>query len=316
MRAHRSALLISSNSSRDRMHLTAWNLHTSQGYVSEEHSTIGCWFYVKKDKVVVVDLEFAPAYYHVYIWDITNSHRLQKIGGLSNLELWHVDADDNVLVTFEIDWDANPAAVQQTKWTLTGQLLDRKQYGLPLFGHRVNKKYMASRAIGYSRLHTFGHRTQKRVPYMVGEPNTMDLIYDYAIDKLSFRWNDCMQPSIKDLPSNCSVFVTPHTVYNWSFLRQEIEIFNDDDQTTTAQPYQPDFRENSVRVISSNLFFFDFTAIMASDRADLYLRPFGDREVFGMASEDGVQLWFFNPNFVPDIPGMEPFQKSGEEQMQ
>ena len=35
------------------------------------------------------------------------------------------------------------------------------------------------------------------------------------------------------------------------------------------------------------------------------LHFFGDREVFGMASEDGIQLWFFNPNFIPDIPDLE-----------
>lgn len=25
-----------------------------------------------------------------------------------------------------------------------------------------------------------------------------------------------------------------------------------------------------------------------------------------MAGEGGVQLWFFDPDFVPDIPGVEP----------
>lgn len=27
-----------------------------------------------------------------------------------------------------------------------------------------------------------------------------------------------------------------------------------------------------------------------------------------MASRDGIQIWFFNPNFAPDIPSVEPFQ--------
>lgn len=36
------------------------------------------------------------------------------------------------------------------------------------------------------------------------------------------------------------------------------------------------------------------------------MQSFGNREVFGLASADGVQFWFFNPNFVPDIPGVEP----------
>lgn len=34
---------------------------------------------------------------------------------------------------------------------------------------------------------------------------------------------------------------------------------------------------------------------------------FGDHEVFGVSSEEGVQLWFFNPNFVPGLPDARPF---------
>lgn len=39
-----------------------------------------------------------------------------ETGPFLNLWLWHADAEDNVLVTFEIDWDAHPPEVQQTKW--------------------------------------------------------------------------------------------------------------------------------------------------------------------------------------------------------
>ena len=41
---------------------------------------------------------------------------------------------------------------------------------------------------------------------------------------------------------------------------------------------------------------------MAPDERSL---PFGDREVFGVATKDGIQFWFFNPNFTPDLPGNE-----------
>lgn len=34
---------------------------------------------------------------------------------------------------------------------------------------------------------------------------------------------------------------------------------------------------------------------------------FGDREVFGVANEDGIQFWIFNPNFTPNLPGALPF---------
>ncbi|KAL1991478.1 hypothetical protein VTN49DRAFT_4786 [Thermomyces lanuginosus] len=41
-------------------------------------------------------------------------------------------------------------------------------------------------------------------------------------------------------------------------------------------------------------------------RLSFELQWFGDREVCGVAGEGGVQLWFFDPDFVPDIPGVEP----------
>ena len=37
------------------------------------------------------------------------------------------------------------------------------------------------------------------------------------------------------------------------------------------------------------------------------LRMFGDREIIGMASEDGIQFWVFNPNFTPNLPDAMPF---------
>lgn len=39
----------------------------------------------------------------------------------------HMDPDENILVAFEIDWDPDPPNVQQTKWALTGRLLDTQQ---------------------------------------------------------------------------------------------------------------------------------------------------------------------------------------------
>lgn len=37
------------------------------------------------------------------------------------------------------------------------------------------------------------------------------------------------------------------------------------------------------------------------------LQRFGDCEVCDVARHDGIYLWFYNPNFVPDILGAEPF---------
>ena len=37
------------------------------------------------------------------------------------------------------------------------------------------------------------------------------------------------------------------------------------------------------------------------------LRPFGDSDILGVASEDGAQIWFFNPKFLPDLENSVPF---------
>ncbi|KAL1997005.1 hypothetical protein VTN49DRAFT_7870 [Thermomyces lanuginosus] len=57
------------------------------------------------------------------------------------------DVDENLLVTFEIDWDTAPPEVQQTNWTLAGQLLDKKRFLLSLSGRHVdvNSSYSLGR---------------------------------------------------------------------------------------------------------------------------------------------------------------------------
>lgn len=62
----------------------------------------------------------------IYVWDLS-ADQVQEIGSFLDVWLWHLDAEDNVLVTFEIDWDKRPLDVRQTKWTLTGQHLDGKK---------------------------------------------------------------------------------------------------------------------------------------------------------------------------------------------
>lgn len=76
----------------------------------------------------------------VYIWHLGSDH-FRSIGTFSNQWLWRVDPDENVLITFEINWDTHPPEVQQTKWTLTGMLLDQKQFHLLVPGCRVDKRY-------------------------------------------------------------------------------------------------------------------------------------------------------------------------------
>lgn len=105
-----------------------------------------------------------------------------------------------------------------------------------------------------------------------------------------------------------SQFLAPHIYYIWVPWYRGIAVCNAATGTTTVHRYQLDIREVSAKNLlgarpppSSRM--REYTGRLMSG----CFTPFGDREVFGMASYDGIQLWFFNPDFVPDIPGAEPF---------
>lgn len=257
---------------------------------------------MEKDKVVAVNA-LSSSIHPIYIWDL-GAHCIREIGSFSNnLWLWHVDADKNILVTFEFDWGTDPVEVQQTKWALTGRLLDRKHFHLSLSGHRVEKRFV--RPLLVSGNLTYGNITVKRMITTRGANFTMDLMYDYAIDKLSVRWNDCAQPIMDYSDSPFYAMLTPHIAYFWDNCCRRLEIFNADNQTTTTHPHQLDVRELNVH----RWFYFPLPGNQSEGMMDddPLLLPFGDREVFGLAGTDGIQLWFFNPDFTPDIPGAEPF---------
>ncbi|KAL1996816.1 hypothetical protein VTN49DRAFT_7681 [Thermomyces lanuginosus] len=278
-------------------YLTAWDIHTSQRSVVElgmaEYRTS-----IHKDKIVIVDNDQWPNN-PMFIWD-PNSNHLKNIGSFSNLWLWHVEADENMLVAFEIDWDTYPLEVQQTKWTLTGQLLDRTHLHLSLPGNRIDKKHIRTLFNGGPL--SYGHKTMRRLVTKSDRKHiTMDLMYDYTIDKLSVRWNDCTQPIYDYLYSATYALLTPHIAYHWDREFRWLEIFNADSQVTAMRPYEWDVREVAAQK------WFAASSPRLPNQQKPRLLPFGDREVFGLVSEDGIQIWFFNPNFTPDLAGAEPF---------
>lgn len=71
-------------------------------------------------------------------------------------------------------------------------------------------------------------------------------------------------------------------------------------------PYQPDNREVKIRE------WLDKCAQGLGSRAEasrleIQLYLLGDRETLCFVSGDGIQFWFFNPDFVPDLPDITPF---------
>lgn len=296
--------------------ISAVDIHTPQRWVGKQFPwpTYRVRITIEKDKLVILPFSIDEAF-PLWMWDL-RSDRVQTIGSFisKDLDFWHVDADENVLITFEVNWDEHPLLVHQTRWTLTrGEVLDRKIFRLFLGGRRVSR-----RDIFLKSHHNFGRTTEARVR-LKGCHTTIFLIYDHAIQRLSLRWFDSTEP-ITDRAGQPGggPCLAPLLKYGWMSEHKGIAVWNAATGTTTLHGYQLDFREVSAHKRlaaplpppSSDVWARRFAAFFM----DSCLSPFGDHEVFGMASDDGIQLWFFNPNFVPDLPFAEPFlamQESG-----
>lgn len=161
--------------------------------------------------MVIVSFDSMPRY-PVYIWDLS-SNSFRKINSFLDLYLWHLDVDEGILVAFEINWDTCPPEVQQTKWSLTGQLLDKKGFHLSLLGRYPDRELLESSRFKPSDWisYTHCHRTMRTLAYY--EPYEgyaeIDLFYDFSIDKLSVRW-DAILPACctsvfcrYSLPAHC-----------------------------------------------------------------------------------------------------------------
>ena len=223
----------------------------------------------------------------IYIWDLS-ADQIYRINNIGVIWLWHMDVDDNRLVTFEMNWRKQPPMVRQTKWTLTGQRLDRKQFPLPLsasFRDRLSEKTRFRRQDDCVS-HTFGHKTVTRL-VSDQEPNIMlDLIYDYATDKLSLRCVD-HDASLKDNSffNNPCPLLTPYISYQWDNQLGQLHVINTANGSSHMHPYQRDCRE-------------------ITDSGKVLM---GNNEVLFLLSVDGIQIWIFNPNFDFDLELGDPF---------
>lgn len=260
---------------------------------------------IVKDKVVMVGAS-RKQFPLIYIWDL-KTYQVHGIGSVGEPFLWHVDVDENMLVIFEINWSMLPVEVQESKWTLNGKLLDRKCVDVSLSGRRLDEiRVLPAMNLRHSKYRTFGHKTVSRLfPEMFGKA-TMDLVYDHTVDKLAVRYDPTQSfKSYHDL--NFYQTLTPYISYQWNSSFRQLEITNVANGTITMRSYQPDVREvKTLRELQQP------QRQMSIDFYGPPLFPFGDREVLGLVSCDGIQLWFFNPSFVPDVPDAMPFLPSVE----
>lgn len=292
-------LSASSNTSVGRL-MTAWDLHSSELKGERTIYALPELYSIKEDKALIYCVADEPPS-PISVWDLSTDH-IQEIGSFHEPDLWHVDLDKNVLVVFEIKWKEWPLEVQQTKWTLTGELLDKKDFNLSLPDCYAD---FASKRISvvfncFSR--AYGDKTITRIQSK-RNGRLMDLIYNQTNEELSVRIIDPSQLIMRNPYWNYCAFSTTDIIYRWNNSRGHVEIFDVVRRTSTTRPYRLHTQEGRIRELLALPGKKHESAI---DSNGTFIVPFGDHEVFGLASNDGVQVWFFNPNFAPDLPDAQP----------
>lgn len=275
---------------RDCTYLTAWDLHTKETIAQRILSFVHL-FTVVEDKVVVTAPQPEGDSFPVFVWDLS-SNRIQEFGSFAYLRLCHLDATENVLVAFEIDLMKQPAEVRQTKWTAaTGQLLDKNIFYLELpAGLDPVDPYEYVRT---DCCITYGHKTVTQLFFETNDYTTIHLEYDYAVDRLSVQCIHCAEPINNWVWYSRSAYLTRDLVYRYSVETGQVTVYNANTRTVTLHQIQlldnssnPELHQSQKAGIPSMSWTKDV---------------FGDREVFGLSSQAGVQLWFFNPKFAPDF---------------
>lgn len=298
-------VFLCSSNAGDARTITAWDLHTSEKLGEQEFPWIPIHITVANDKAVIVPWVVRRSH-PIYVWDLTLD-QVHEFGLFADdLWMWHADADDNVLVTFEFNFNVHPPAVRETKWVLTGgELLDSKRFPLTLGGRRVEKTIICRQIDQWC--HTYGDKTTTQL-YNIEDKNfLMHLTFDYATDRLSVRWIDCVEPiGVVSIWGRYSS-PAPHIIYRWAPQQlRGFMVYNAATGITTVRPYQADVRELSAHKLFGAV--SRHARFMQPDPQNTFpLKCCGDREVYFVASDEGLQLWFFNPDFVPDLPDAGPF---------
>ncbi|KAL1971646.1 hypothetical protein VTN31DRAFT_2267 [Thermomyces dupontii] len=181
----------------------------------------------------------------------------------------------------------NCEIVPSTFGTTTGQLLAKKTFHLSLPADRPNDRFR----FRYRRPHTFGHKTVNHIfcvdPNRYVTDHTVHLEYDYAVDQLS------VQRIRTEIPLNheaLEIYLTPNLIYLWTWNTDKLGVCNVTAGTATLHRIQ------MLRSLSRWI----HEQLRRARRPWRICDVFVDRDVFGVANEIGVELWFFNPKSVPE----------------
>lgn len=267
---------------RDRLYdLTAYDLHYERK-INQQLPPGFSLDAIVEDKVV---FRSQDTLFSLYVWDLSSNHA-QHIGSFLNLDLYHVDSASNELVTFNVDWFKRQPEVRQTKWRIaTGQLLARKTFHLPL-------RKMGPSLPGIDQCHTKGSRTVNQLFFLTDFFydwfQSIYLVYDHGADELSVKW----RRTEDDIDSiSTKTYLTPNLIHLWNWNSGRVNAYNVPAGTVAVH----NVRE---QCSSWTCVLREWCKDWADDQPPVAIS--GDREVFCFSNEIGIELWFFNPNFVPD----------------
>lgn len=276
--------------------MTAWDIHTAQKLVHRFPDTPSVSCLVKDKVVMAFDLEQFPPV--VYVWDLSsNLVRKITLDDFSNVSLLHLDTDRDVLVVFQVNWKKHPPEVQQTKWMWkTGELFERKQFCLSLTGRRVDDGTVYRTMRNFcAPLHNHKTVVEHDALFLLigGIEIALHLMYDHVIDELSAQSIEFPRSACIDVQTPATL--TPNIVYYWARNVSRPFIYDVANGTPTVAPY--DIDDDAPELVPP--------WIKAAPGDSLFrVKLFGDKEVLGLAAPTslaGFELWFFNPNFVPDL---------------
>lgn len=241
---------------------------------------------IVEDKVVIAPMPQNEPY-PIYVWDLT-SNDVQEIGRFSNFRMCHVNAAESVLVAFEINWEKQPPEVEQTKWeTTTGQRLGKKDFHLPMPAGRPQHRPYFDR----DTWSTYGQKTVAQLFFATDRYAAIHLEYDHSDDRLGLRWIHSAEST--DVSVDRSAFLTRHLVYRSTMTRQ-IAVCNATTGTVALHSCP-------LRLAADVFMVRTWWKPLQHRTSNPLFRVSGDREVVGLANDAGVELWLFNPNFVPDL---------------
>ena len=283
--------------------LTVWDIHESRklvGRFPEHPADLNDVFYLFKDKLVV-SYSTREGLWAVHVWDL-RLDSVREVGEFSNLNLLHVNTDTNVLVTFEINWKANPPEIQQSKWKLMAvELLERRQTLLSLPDHTiraVNNGKILPRP-GFCR-HILSDKTIAEL-FVEIDNRTMHLhlMYDQAVYELSARWAEYPRSDFSrpDVMFGRIILPNPNLVYYWDEGFKMPAVY---DVTRGRADWSEEYSLDNRLTTDKSAKRIWFAASPVEQRHGTGIRLFGDKEVIGLAGPGGVEVWFFNPDFAPD----------------